>query len=186
MELEDFVFINWIMSRESWLDGGLAAEPLLRVDDDVAVAGGGWRVTSGLILDFGFWMVDSFRIQNSAFKISQLVRSVRFQVIIFLTESERSGERLLKAARRVSESESIYRISRTGGRKRFRVQGAETASPSRSFASGHFSFLGRGARAGSGRNSTTFPSFHTTIGTPMSRCFSAAFSTALFMTLEIS
>jgi hypothetical protein len=31
-------------------------------------------------------------------------------VIIFLIESERSGERLLKAARRVSESESIFRI----------------------------------------------------------------------------
>ena len=48
-----------------------------------------------------------------------------------------------------------------------------------------FSFLGRGARAGSGRNSTTFSSFHITIGTPISRCFSAAFSTALFMTFEI-
>jgi hypothetical protein len=35
----------------------------------------------------------------------------------FLTESERSGERLLQAARRVSGSDSIYRInkiSRTG------------------------------------------------------------------------
>jgi hypothetical protein len=30
---------------------------------------------------------------------------------VFLTESERSGERLLKAARRVSGSDSIYRIA---------------------------------------------------------------------------
>ena len=34
---------------------------------------------------------------------------------IFLTELERSGERLLKAARRVSGSESIYRINRISG-----------------------------------------------------------------------
>jgi hypothetical protein len=61
-------------------------------------------------MDVECWMVDSFRIQNCSFKISQPVRSVRFQVIIFLIESERSGERLLKAARRVSESESIFRI----------------------------------------------------------------------------
>ena len=31
----------------------------------------------------------------------------------FLTESERSGQRLLEAARRVSGSESIYRINRS-------------------------------------------------------------------------
>jgi hypothetical protein len=75
------------------------------------------------MMDVECWMVDSFRIQNSAFKISQLVRSVRFQEIIFLTESERSGERLLKAARRVSESESIFRSigTRAGRDSGFRV-----------------------------------------------------------------
>ena len=67
------------------------------------------------MMDVECWMVDSFRIQNCSFKISQPVRSLRFQEIIFLTESERSGERLLEAARRVSGSESIYRINRISG-----------------------------------------------------------------------
>ena len=37
------------------------------------------------MMDVEWWMVDSFRIQNCSFKISQPVRSVRFQEIIFLT-----------------------------------------------------------------------------------------------------
>jgi hypothetical protein len=44
-----------------------------------------------------------------------MIRSDRIrkiQVLGFLTESERSGERLPRAARRVSGSESIYRINR--------------------------------------------------------------------------
>jgi hypothetical protein len=34
------------------------------------------------MIDVGWWMVDSFRIQNCSFKISQPVRSVRFQEIM--------------------------------------------------------------------------------------------------------
>ena len=47
-----------------------------------------------------------------------MIRSDRIrkiQVLGFFTESERSGERLLKAALRVSGSESIYRINRNLG-----------------------------------------------------------------------
>ena len=38
------------------------------------------------MMDVECWMVDSFRIQNCSFKISQPVRRVRFQEIIFLTK----------------------------------------------------------------------------------------------------
>jgi len=34
------------------------------------------------MLDFECWILDSFRIQNCSFKISQPVRSVRFQEIM--------------------------------------------------------------------------------------------------------
>ena len=34
------------------------------------------------MMDVECWMVDSFRIQNCSFKISQPVRSVRFQEIM--------------------------------------------------------------------------------------------------------
>ena len=34
------------------------------------------------MIDGECWMLDSFRIQNSSFKISQAVRSVRFQEIM--------------------------------------------------------------------------------------------------------
>jgi hypothetical protein len=68
------------------------------------------------MIDVECWMVDSFRIQNSKLLIQNFAGRAEcaFPRDHFLTESERSGERLLKAARRVSESESINRISRMG------------------------------------------------------------------------
>jgi hypothetical protein len=59
-------------------------------------------------------MVDGGFIQNSKLLIQNFAGRAEcaFPRDHFLTESERSGERLLKAARRVSESESIYRINR--------------------------------------------------------------------------
>ena len=52
------------------------------------------------------------RVSDAA---ARRARVVGFR-IIFLTESECSGERLPKAARRVSGSESIYRINGILGR----------------------------------------------------------------------
>ena len=59
-------------------------------------------------------MLDGGFIQNSKLLIQNFAARAEcaFPRDHFLTESERSGERLLKAARRVSESESIYRINR--------------------------------------------------------------------------
>lgn len=45
------------------------------------------------MIDVECWMVDSFRIQNCSFKISQLVRSVRFQRSIEVFRVQFSGVR---------------------------------------------------------------------------------------------
>ena len=70
-------------------------------------------------------MLDGGFIQNSKLLIQNFAAHAEcsFPRDHFLIESERSGERLLKAARRVSESESIFRISgtRAGRDSGFRV-----------------------------------------------------------------
>ena len=61
---------------------------------------------------FRLLRVDGSRFFNKSDNSGSPFRNKRFFISesIFLTESERSGERLLKAARRVSGSESINGI----------------------------------------------------------------------------
>jgi hypothetical protein len=54
MELEDFVFINWIMSRESWLDGVAGAatgrRDSLQDGEELLGAGGAEDEGAGLVV----------------------------------------------------------------------------------------------------------------------------------------
>ena len=73
------------------------------------------------MLNVGWWIHSEFKIAHSKFRSPC---GVCVSKRSFLTESERSGERLLKAARRVSESESIYRINRISGTRAGRDSGS--------------------------------------------------------------